>query len=111
MSVTPTNIIPAKYAENSQTTQYTSTNAKTMIDAFDITNNSSAIATISVHLVASGGSATTENRIVPARSIGIGETYPCPEVVGHTLESGGFISTVASAASALTIMASGRTVT
>jgi hypothetical protein len=37
-----------------------------------------------------------------------GETYLCPELVGQALEPGGFISTIASAATALTLRVSGR---
>jgi len=40
-----------------------------------------------------------------------GETYLCPELVGQVLESGGFISTLAGTASALTFTASGREIT
>ena len=38
-------------------------------------------------------------------------TYTFPEVVGHVLEPGGFVSTLAGSASALVIRASGREVT
>jgi hypothetical protein len=46
-----------------------------------------------------------------ARSIAPDETYTCPELVGQALEPGGFISTIASAATSLTIRASGREIT
>jgi hypothetical protein len=36
------------------------------------------------------------------------ETYLCPELVGHVLDSGAFISTIASAGAALTLRVSGR---
>ena len=49
--------------------------------------------------------------MVQTRTIAPGETYTCPELIGQVLEDGGFISTLASAASAITIMASGRIVT
>ena len=39
------------------------------------------------------------------------ETYTFPEIVGQVLANGGFISTIASAANALTIRASGREIT
>jgi hypothetical protein len=45
-----------------------------------------------------------------ARTIVPNETYTCPELVGHVLEAGGFISTLASAATSLTIRCSGREV-
>lgn len=111
MGVTVRVLIPAKQAENSQTTQYTATNVKAMIDKFTATNTSAANVTLSVNLVASGGSASAANLIVDARTIAPDETYTFPELVGQVLESGGFISTIASAATSLTIRASGREIT
>jgi len=111
MAVTVLNIIPGKYAENAQTSQYTATNCKTIIDKFTVTNISAANATISVNLVASGGTAGSSNLIVKTHSIAPSATYLCPELVGQTLEASGFISTLASAASALVISASGREIT
>ena len=111
MGVTVRVLIPAKQAENSQTTQYTATNVKAMIDKFTATNTSAANVTLSVNLVTSGGSASAANLIVDARTIAPDETYTFPELVGQVLESGGFISTIASAATSLTIRASGREIT
>lgn len=104
-------LIPPKQAENSQTTQYTAVNAKAIIDKFTVTNTSAGNVTISVNLVTVGGSAGTANLIVDARSIVPDETYTCPELVGQALEPGSFISTIASAATSLTIRASGREIT
>jgi hypothetical protein len=111
MTVTVTNIIPAKQAENAQTTQYTSTNAKTIIDKFTVTNTTAGNVTISVNLVASSDTAADDNLVIDARAVAPGETYLCPELIGQTLESAGFISTLASAATSLTIRASGRVIT
>jgi len=111
MTVTVKNIIPAKQAEAVQTAQYTANNCKTIIDKATVTNTSAANATLSVNLVASGGAAGAGNLIVSARAIAPGETYTCPELVGQSLEPGGFISTLASTAAALTIRASGREIT
>lgn len=111
MAVTVKNIIPRKQAENAQTTQYTATNCKTIIDKFTVTNTSAANVTFSVNLVISGGAAAASNRILDARAIAPSECYTCPELVGQTLEVGGFISTLAGAATSLTISASGREIT
>jgi hypothetical protein len=111
MAVTVKNLIPAKQAEAAQTTQYTATNCKAIIDKFTVTNTNTVNVTFSVNLVASGGSAGTANLIVKTRSIVPGETYLCPELVGQVLEAGGFISTLAGTATSLTIAASGREVT
>lgn len=111
MTVTVKNIIPRKQAENEQTDQYTAVNCKTIIDKFTVTNVSANNETISVNLYPNGGSATSSNLVVDARAIAPNETYLCPELVGQTLESGGVISTIASAATSLVISASGREIT
>jgi hypothetical protein len=111
MAVSIKVLIPAKQAENAQTTQYTATNCKAIIDKFTVTNTSAANVTINVNLVTSGGSPSAANLIIDTRGIAPDETYTCPELVGQALESGGFISTIASAATSLTIRASGREIT
>jgi hypothetical protein len=111
MTVTVKVLIAAKQAENLQTTQYTATNAKAIIDKFTATNTSAGNVTLSVNLVTSGGSPGVSNLVVDARSIAPDETYTFPELVGQVLDAGGFISTIASAAASLTIRASGREIT
>jgi P pilus assembly chaperone PapD len=111
MSVIVKNIIPAKQAENTQTTQYTAVNCKTIIDKFTVTNTSANNVTISVNLVTTGGSPSASNLIVDSRAIAPDETYTFPELVGQVLEPGSFISTIASAATSLTLRASGREIT
>jgi len=104
-------LIPAKQAESIQTTQYTATKATAIIDKFTATNTSAGNVTISVNLVTSGGSAGASNLVVDTRAIAPDETYTFPELVGQVLAAGGFISTIASAATSLTIRASGREIT
>jgi hypothetical protein len=111
MTVTVKVLIPAKQAESIQTTQYTATNATAIIDKFTATNTSAGNVTISVNLVTSGGSAGASNLVVDTRAIAPDETYTFPELVGQVLAAGGFISTIASAATSLTIRASGREIT
>jgi len=110
MTVTVKNIIPRKQAENAQTSQYTADNCKTIIDKFTVTNTSGGNVTFAVNLVAAAGAAGAAN-LVLTRTIQPNETYNCPELVGQVLESGGFISTLAGAATSLTISASGREIT
>lgn len=105
------NIIPRKQAEDSNTTQYTAVNCKTVIDKFTVTNTTAGAVIFNVWLVASGGAAGNGNSIVFDKSVAAGETYGCPELVGQSLESGGFIVTDASAAASLTISATGRELT
>jgi hypothetical protein len=111
MTVTVKNIIPRKQAEGAQTGQYTANNCKTIIDKFTVTNTTAGAVSFSCNLVASGGTAGASNLVLDAKSLAAHETYTCPELVGQTLEAGGFISTLASAATSLTISASGREIT
>lgn len=110
MTVSVTEIIPAKTAESAQTTQYTSTGVQTIIDKFTATNYTTTAATISVNLVDPAGTAGNDNLIVKTKTLQGGETYTFPELVGHVLVAGGFISTIAGTASAINIRASGRIV-
>ncbi len=103
-------LIPAKIAENSQVTQYTATGVTAIIDKFVAANYSGSAATLSVNLVTSADSAGNQNLIVKTRTLQAGETYTFPEVVGFALAPGGFISTVASAATSINIRSSGREV-
>ena len=111
MAVNVKNIIPPKQAEDSQTTQYTASNCKCIIDKFTATNTSASNVTLSVNLVPLSASVGDANLILDARTIFPNETYTCPELVGQVLEVGGRISTLASAAVSITITASGREVT
>ena len=111
MGVLVKTLIPSKQAESAQTTQYTAVNCKTVIDKFTATNTSASNVTLSVNLVTSGGTAGVSNLVVDARSIAPNETYTFPELVGQSLEHDAFISTIASAATSLTIRASGREIT
>lgn len=108
MAVTPKVLIPPKQAEAAQTAQYTAINVKAIIDKFTVTNTSAGNETLSVNIVTIGGTAGADNLVIDARTIAVGETYTCPELVGQVLEAGGFISTLASAGASLTIRASGR---
>jgi hypothetical protein len=108
MAVTVKNIIPAKQAEATQTAQYTAVNCRTIIDKFTATNTAAGNVTINVNLITSGGTAGDDNLIVDTRAIAPNETYTFPELVGQVLDPGGIISTIASAATSLTIRASGR---
>lgn len=111
MTVTVKNIVPAIIAANTQTTQYTAGGVTTIIDKFTATNFSGAAASISVNLVTTGGSTGDANLIVKTKTLQPNETYTFPELVGHVLNPGGFISTLASVGGAINVRVSGREVT
>ena len=110
MTIVVSAIIPAKTAEDAQTTQYTSTGVTTIIDKFTATNYSASPATISVNLVTSAGSAGNSNLITKTKTLLASEVYTFPELVGQVLNPGDFISTIAGTSSAINIRASGRVI-
>ena len=107
MTTTVKNIIPAKLLENSQTTQYTAATLNTIIDKFTATNTGAAVATISIHLVPSGGTADSSNQIIKDQMVVANETFTALEIMGEYLPIGSFISTICNVAT-VNIMASGR---
>jgi hypothetical protein len=111
MAISVKVLIAAKTAESTQTTQYTASNVTAIIDKFTATNYSASAATISVNLVNPSGSAGNDNLTVKTKTLQASETYTFPELVGHVLAPGGFISTIAGTGSAINIRASGREVT
>jgi hypothetical protein len=111
MTVTVTVLVPAQTINNTQTTMYTASGVTAILDKFTATNYSAAPATISVNLVTAGGTAGNDDLIVKTKTLQASETYTFPELVGHVLNPGGFISTIAGTASAINIRVSGRVVT
>lgn len=111
MTVSVKVLVPAKTAENAQTTQYTANGVTALIDKFTATNYSGSAATISVNLVTAATAAGNDNLIVKTKTLQPAETYTFPELVGHALMPSGFISTLAGTASAINIRVSGREIT
>ena len=111
MTVTVKVLVSAQTANNTQSTVYTANGVTAIIDKFTATNYSANAATISVNLVNPSGSAGNDNLIVKTKTLQASETYTFPELVGHVLNPGGFISTIAGTASAINIRVSGREVT
>lgn len=108
MAVTAKVLVPPKQLENAQTSQYTATSVRAIIDKATITNTSASNVTVSVNLVTSGGVAGNANLIIDSQTIVPDECYLCPELIGQVLEAGSFISTIAGAATSLTMRVSGR---
>ena len=110
MTVTADSLLASGYLENSQTTKFTSSAVRTIIDKCTVTNVTATAATVAINLVASGGAAGTSNVVLQTRTIQPSETYLCPEIVGHILSAGDFVSGIAGTASAIVIRMSGRKV-
>jgi hypothetical protein len=104
------NLIPRKAAETSTTTQYTAINCVARIDSFTVTNTGTDNATISVYLVAAGGSAGSSNQVVKAWGVAPSEAVMIPVLTGQVINPSGFIATIASTAG-LTISCNGTEIT
>ena len=97
----------AKYAENSQTTQYTvPLNTSTIIDGIQVANNTGAAATMTINVVPSGSAAAATNVVQPTTSVAAGTKVTM--LAGTWMNAGDFISTLAGTASALVIHIGGR---
>ena len=83
MTIVVNVLIPAKIAEATQTTQYTSNGLKTIIDKFTATNYSASAATISINLVTSADTSGNQNLITKTKTLQPSEVYTFPEIVGQ----------------------------
>lgn len=111
MTVTAKPLVQAQHAPNSETTVYTApTGTRAIIDKFTAYNGSGSTVTLAVKLVASGGTAASSNQVI-SKSLTTGEAYTFPEVAGHVLNQGDFVSVLAGASASVVIRASGREVT
>jgi hypothetical protein len=111
MTVIAKALVEALQLATAETTQYTApAGTRTIIDKMTGTNTTGAAATITLKIVPSGGAAGAANIIVSAKTLAAGEAYTFPEMVGHVLNPGDFLSTLTSAV-AVTFRVSGREVT
>lgn len=110
MAVTPKVLIDPLQAAAAETNLYVSPTAGkgTIIDKFTGTNTTAGAVTLTIKLVKVATVAAASNVIVNVKSLAANECYTFPEVVGHVLNPGDFISVLASAATAVTVRASGR---
>jgi arginine repressor len=109
MTVTAKCLVEGTIASNAQTTYYTATGVRTILDKLTGYNYTAGAVTLAVNLVASGGAAGAANLVV-LKTLSAGETYTFPEIVGHVLNAGDFVSTIAGAATSVVIRLSGREV-
>lgn len=107
MSVTPKRLVEGSILSASAATYYTATNVKARIDAFALTNTTAGAVTATVNLVPSAGTAGASNCVLSAQSIAAGATLIVPGAIGQWLEAGDTIQASASAATSITLVASG----
>lgn len=111
MSVQAKSLFSPLQVPAAETTLYTAPAAtRTILDKFTGTNTTAGAVTITVKLIESGGAAGVSNTIVLTKSLAAGECYTFPEIVGHVLNPGDKISTLAGAGASITVRSSGREV-
>jgi hypothetical protein len=113
MAVTPKVVVDPYQVAAAEASIYISPSAGkgTIIDKCSATNTTGVAATITIRLVKTATVFGVSNTVLFAKSIAANETYTCPEVVGHVLNPGDFISVVAGTAAAITLRISGRELT
>ena len=108
MPINAKTLVEAKSVDQVQTTQYVAAVTAVIIDKMTATNYSSAARTISVNLVPAGQLPGDSNLIVKTKTLQPAETYTFPEIAGHILNTGDYISTLGSLAASMNFRVSGR---
>lgn len=106
MAVTFKRLIQSKELAAVATVEFNA-NGTHVIDRMTLTNTGAGDAQVWVYLV-DAGSAGSSNAVINGRTIAAGETWNCPELSLHVLQSGGAIA--AYSAGTVVIRASGREV-
>ena len=109
MAQTPKRIISGSQLTGSAATYYTApANTSTVIKKLVLINTTAGAVACTIYLIPSGGSAGATNTLTISRSIGINETWSCPDAENMVLPTGGFIQALGLN---VTIMASGIEIT
>lgn len=108
MQTQPRQLIPAQYLTSSLATYYTGEAGKnTIISKLTLTNVSAGVDNVDVHIVASGDTATAENRVLSQKALDSNQSFPVYQLEGQILKAGDTIQAKADNGTAVVIMASG----
>ena len=90
-----------------------SNQSRTIIDAVNFNNYSSANVTISIRIIQSGllSAGDVLDELTTDAEIRAGESYLAPEVIGQAIQRGGIIAAKASANSSVNVNMTGTTIT
>jgi len=106
-TITPANLCNSTLTASAATYVTASGTSNIVIKSAVFTNTDASARTITVHRVASGGSATTGNRVITAFSLSAGQAYVAPELTNMVLAPGETLQALASSASVVNIQVSG----
>lgn len=111
MAFTPKKLVQGTMLTTSAATLYTCpANTRAGITRFSATETSGAARTITVHIVASGGTASATNKVTNVRTLDANESADINEAK-HILEAGDTIQALADAGSAVNVQVSGNLTT
>lgn len=110
MAVIPKELVHPVKLTSSPVTYYTAYKCRTIIDKCTIHSHDTVNRNVIISIVSSGGDVSES--ILVQRSIAPGETYLCPEVVGHDLDSQStIVATCEGEGSFVDLRVSGREIT
>lgn len=111
MTVTAKALAEGQIIPNSNTTVYTAPlSVTTIIDKLTTANYDSVARVITISIVASGGS-VGDAYYIGKQTLAPYETYIWPEVVGQILNTGDYVSAIASNNTGVNLRMSGREIT
>lgn len=95
MATTPSVLVSGVVMTGSAVTYYTAPAAvRVRVTNATVTNTTAGGLPLTLHRVASGGAAGVGNTVVSAKTVGAGETYNCPELIGKVLAAGDFLQAI-----------------
>lgn len=110
MTTTSDVLVQGAFIQEAQTTFYTSTGCKTIMDLATVANTGDDPVTIQVHLIRKGDTPQPENKVHPDYSIPPKTTRVLTAVSGARLDKDDYLSAISDASDKVTIRVSGRRV-
>lgn len=107
-TVTAKVLLESKFIDTANAGLYTADAVRAIIDKATVTNTAATDTMLWVNLVGAALSPGDENLAIQGRSLAPGETYACPELVGHAIEASGAVWAKASSPNSLSMRLSGR---
>lgn len=103
-------LIATAHLPNAAAALFTAQTGETStIHAATANNTTASSATVTIHIVPSGGSVADSNMIVKARSVAANTSVTIPELVNHVIPAGSAIHGFCSVATAVSLTVSGVT--
>jgi hypothetical protein len=111
MSVTIRNLFQGSLTTSAVALVTAAVNTRVRITQCNAVNYSAGAATVILHRVASGGSASDSTRLISDKSLAADASYQCPEAIGVVLEAGETLQGLSDTGAAVAVAISGQVVT